>query len=230
MSDDAETKQIVVSENIATHLPPSERPVLVFNQLTESQFDKALALFQPPERTQANLWQNTEYTKDLIKVAAFCEAAMYTQKSGCFTNVIVENNFDNCMINQFKEEDDTEFFFSIKRWFNDTRGEIPIELQKWNPKKYEPMPQVKTDVDWFKKLTDTDRMFNGFLKLFSHCIDLEEQFNQEVAKRKHCASTTFGEHEGTKMPDPIHQDANFDQFTPSGLLSGNINSGLQFNR
>ena len=221
-------KQVVVTENVATHLPPNERPVIVFGQLSDNQFDKALALFKPPERTMANLWKQKEYTDDLIKVAAFCEAAMFVNPDGgCFTNFIVENNFDNCMIHQYKT-DDEDFHFSIREWFNTTRGEVPKELRDWDPKEYEPMPQVKTNVDWFKKLTDIDRQFNGFLALFSNCIDLEEKVNKEVARRKHAASTAFGDHPGTRMPDPIHQEANFDQFTASKLLADGIGSGLQF--
>jgi|UniRef100_A0A6C0IUI2 hypothetical protein len=220
-------KQVItVTPDVAT--VDGQRPVIVFNQLSNEQFDKVLALFKPEPRTQANLWRQEDYSKDLIKCAAFCEASMFTNPSGsCFTNIAIENNFDNCMISQFKK-DDNGFMFSIREWFTETRGPIPKLLKEWDPNGYDPMPNVKTNVDWFKKLTDVDRTFPGFLKLLSHCIDLEEDFAQQVSKRKHGASTAFGDHPGTKMPDPIHQDADFGNFTASRLLADRVGAGLQF--
>jgi hypothetical protein len=223
----AADRQLIVSENVAPQLPPGDRPVIVFNALTDAQFEKALALFKPAPRTKPNLWVQKEYTASLCKAAAYCEAAMFTRTNGCFGNKIVSTNFDGCIIQKFRNNDE-DFFFSIDEWFNDSRGELPAILKEWDPKSEEPMPQVETGVDWYKKLTDIDMQMEGFLDLFVNCIDLEEKMAQEVASRKHAATTAFGDHPGTRMPDPINQNASFGQFTPSGLLGGAGGSGLKF--
>lgn len=226
---DANTgKELVVSENVAPELPPGERPVIVFQGLSDAQFDKALALFQPPPRTKFNLWKQKDYNENLIKVAAYCEANMFKRPDGggCFTRKAIGVNFDTAMIQQFRN-DDEDFYFSIDEWYNDSRGEIPAEIKDWDPKGYEPMPQVETDVDWPRVLTATDLKYPGFLAIFSNCIDLEEKYNAELQKRHQQASTTFGEHDGTKMPDPLNSAAHFQDFTPSTLLTG-ASGGLSF--
>ena len=225
MSDADNDKQIVVSENIATHLPPAQRPVIVFNALTDDQFNKALQLFAPPPRTKPNLWARKEYTKDLIKCAAFCEAVPSMRPDGrVFANNTVTNNFDNCMIQKFRDGDE-KFGFAIQEWFTDTltrngKNPIPDALKNWNPDKppYDLQPKWDSGVDWCAKLTKVDLKYEGFLELLSNCIDLDELLQAEINKRKHGANSTFGVHPSTRMPDPINQQADFEQFTPSGLL------------
>lgn len=223
-------QQLVVAEGVAEHLPPAERPVIVFNQLSDAQFDRALALFTPAPRTKTNLWTQKTYARNLVKVASYCESAMYARPGGeCFSNKYVTTNFDNCMIQRFRN-DNPQFFFSVNEWFNDTRGDIPAELLAWDPNGVDVMPQVETGVDWYKELTETDMQFEGFLDLFANCIDLEEEMAKEVANRKHASSTAFGDHPGTRMPAPINQHANFDNFTATGLMRPGGGSGLYFDK
>lgn len=224
-----EGKQLVISSNQTSGAPISFA-------LTDAQFEKALTVFAPPPKTKPSLWQNKEYTKNLIKVAAYLDAVQYMRPNGsCFDSQIISNHFDNCMIQQFGGENDTvndgkEFSFSIDEWFNDVRGDVPEELRNWDPQGVEPMPVIEQTVDWYGALTEQELHFNGFVDLFSNCIDLEELTAAEVAKRKHGAMTTFGDHpsQRTQMPDPINQRANFDNFTPSKLIGSTASAGMQF--
>lgn len=223
-------KQLVVTEGAATHLPKNERPVIVFQGLSDDQFDKALALFAPPPRTKPTLWSDTGYTEKLIKVSAFCESVMFVRPNGgLFANKSTSNNFDHVMIQKFRN-DDNEFSFSIEEWFADTRGELPASLKNWNPDTppYDPMPQYATGIDWCAKLTQVDLQFAGFLDLFANAIDLDEKLAAEISRRRHGATTAFGDHQGTQMPEPLTQIASFEQFTPSGLLSGGSSGGMNF--
>jgi len=218
-------QQIVLREESS-----AERPVIVLQGLSDEQFTQVMQLFAPPPRTKATLWTQPQYTKTLVKVAAFCESVMYMRPNGgCFASPDVANNLDSCMIQKFRD-DNTDFFFSVNEWFNNTRGEVPDLLKNWEPDKepYDPMPQCPTGVDWCAKLTEIDMQYPGFLDLFSNCIDMDEEFVCEVAKRRHGASTAFGDHAGTKMPSPRQEVADFSNFTPSGLLGFNGGGGLQF--
>lgn len=203
----------------------SERPVIVFNGLNDEQFDRALQLFSPPPRTKPTLWSRPEYRDNLIKAAAFCEAVMYMRPNGnLFANKSIANHFDGMMIEQYRN-DNEDFTFSVNEFYSDTRGELPEELQNWDPKDEKPMPTVTSDVDWADALTDMDLHYPGFLDLMCTCIDLDEKISTEVARYKHSTATTFGDHEGTRMPDPINARANFEEFTPSRLISGGGHSG-----
>lgn len=222
-----EEKQLTVTDPANTqHLPPAERPVIVFNQLTGDQFDKALALFTPPPRTKATLWKQKPYTKDLIKCAAFCEAVPSMRPTGkLFANISVANNFDNCVIESARDNGDEEMTFSVQEWFSDTltnNGENPIPdaLKNWKPDEppFELQPEWESGVDWCAKLTKADLEFPGFVELFSSCIDMDEELQREIAKRKHGANATFGTHPSTKMPASRNQAVDFDSFAPSKLI------------
>ena len=215
---DAATKQLTVTT------PNNASPICF--ALTDAQFTRALAVFAPPPRTKPNLWRDDKYIEELIDVCAYLESVQYMRPNGsCFAQTLVSNHFDHCMKEEFGE---TIERFSIDEWFNDSRGEIPAALRKWDPKGHEPMPMLDMQVDWYGALTDTDLAYPGFVKLFAKCIKLEEKTEECINRRKHGAMTTFGAHPGerTPMPAPINQQANFDRFTPSGLLSGG--GGLKF--
>ena len=213
-------RQIIISEQQDGDVAANKQ--LVF-ALTDEQFERALALYKPAERTKPTLWRNKTFNKNMIKVVAYLESVQYMrQNKKCFSSMIISNHFDNCMIEQFGgKDDDAEFTFSIDEWFNDTRGELPDALANWDPKGHEPMPIVPMHVDWYGQLTRTELQYEGFVDLFANCIDLEEETEREISKRKHGAMTTFGTHpsEYTAMPEPINRQAKFDEFTPSKLLS-----------
>lgn len=217
-------KQLVISSNQAEGSPISFA-------LTDAQFERALAVFKPPAPTKPNLWTNKEFSKKLIKVSAYLESVQYMRPNllCCFSQTLISNHFDNCMIQKFGETEEY-FTFSIDEWFNDTRGEVSEKLRNWDPQGVEPMPQLDIQTDWYGALTETELAYPGFVDLFSNCIDLEEETEAAIAKRKHGASTAFGSHpgeQGTPMPESINHTANFDKFTPSGLLGGG-GSGLKF--
>lgn len=215
-------KQLVVSEGVSTNLPPAERPVIVFNGLSDEQFSKALQLFAQPPRTKPTLWARPEYTQQLIKCAAFCESAPAIRPTGgLFQSKSISNNFDNCMIQKFRQPDQ-DYFFSVEEWYADRRGPIPDALKNWDPyEDTEIMPRFDTNVDWCEELTAWDVQYPGFLDLFSNCIDMDEQLEASINSRKHGANTRFGSggiFPSTQMPAAINQKATFDDFTASSLL------------
>ena len=203
---------------------------MVFS-LTDEQFERALSLYTPPPPTKPSLWKNKTFSKDLVLVVSYLESVQYLRPNdGCFSSPIISNNFDNCMIQDYgggDDDEETTFTFSVDEWFNDIRGELPDALKDWDPQGHEPMPQINMNVDWFDALTKAELAFPGFVSLFSNCINLEEEVGEQIQKRKHMASTAFGSHPAsTKMPDPVNQQADFAQFTPSSLFSGN--RGMKF--
>lgn len=220
------SKELVVADTTGpSNLASSDRPVIVFNGLSDDQFNKALALFQPPPRTKPTLWERPAFRDNIIKAAAFCEAAMYNRPNGnLFASQSIANHFDGMMIERFHNDND-DFKFSINEEFNDARGPIPDKLKHWDPKGVDPMPSVSTDVDWADWLTEMDLRYAGFLDMLCTCIDFDERITAEVTKYKHSASTSFGEHAGTTMPDPIHAKATFEEFTASRLIGGGGSSG-----
>jgi hypothetical protein len=220
-----EGKQLVVSTNQTGGAPISFA-------LTDAQFERALAIFTPPPRTKPNLWADKTFSEKLIKVSAYLESVQYMRPNGsCFAQTLISNHFDNCMIQKFGgEEEGALEVFSVDEWFNDTRGEVADALRNWDPKGDDPMPALSISADWYGALTETDLQYEGFVSMFANCIDLEEKTEAEIFKRKHGAMTTFGLHPSDQsiMPDAINQQANFDKFTPSGLLGGGGSGGLSF--
>lgn len=227
-----EGKQLVVSSSGASPIAFA---------LTDAQFSQALTLFAPPPRTKPNLWcskVDPAFIKHITKVVAYLESVQYMRPGGtCFSSTLISNHFDSVMIEKFREtlvaaaeaEGDVaaeEATFSIDEWFSDMRGEVPEALLRWDPKKFEPMPVVPMNVDWYGALTDAELQFDGFVSLFANCIDLEEETAQEISRRKHSASTAFGSHpgEGTRMPAARSQQASFENFTPSRVGT----SGMSF--
>lgn len=224
-------KQLVVSSNQSSGAPISFA-------LTDAQFSQALTLFAPPPRTKANLWTSKvdpTFIRKLVKVVAYLESVQYMRPGGtCFASTLISNHFDSVMLEKFREtlvaaaaeSEDADLAenasFSIDEWFTDTRGPIPEALKKWNPKKFEPMPVVPMQVDWYGALTVAELQFSGFVDLFMNCILLEEETDAEMARRKHGAMTTFGTHpgDGTAMPKAINQQASFENFTPSRVGTG----------
>ena len=228
-----EGKQLVLSSNQASGAAP------ISFALTDVQFSQALTLFAPPPRTKANLWTSKvdpSFIRKVVKVVAYLESVQYMRPGGtCFASTLISNHFDSVMLEKFREtlvaaaaeaEGDAELAenasFSIDEWFTDTRGPIPDALKKWDPKKFEPMPVVPMQVDWYGALTEAELQFSGFVELFMNCILLEEETDIEMARRKHGAMTTFGTHpgDGTAMPKAINQQASFENFTPSRVGSG----------
>lgn len=184
--------------------------------LTDAQFEKALSVITPPKPTKPNLWRNEAFSEKMVEVAAYLESVQYVRPTGtCFALTMISNHFDNVILEENPELES----FSVDEWFSDTRGEIPEALKDWDPKGTEPMPQMDLEVDWFQALTDAELQFPGFVTLFANCINLEEKTFQRTQTRKHGAMTTFGGHEGTKMPESRVGQGAFDNFRPSTLLN-----------
>ncbi len=220
----ASTALIPVVDEINKQLIVSDR--VAFN-LSDDQFTKVLAVFQPPPPTKPLLWSTKDFARQLIKVSAYLETVQYVRPSGtCFAKTLISNHFDNSMIEKFGGPDGKFETFSIDHWFSDIRGEVPKELRDWDVKGYKPMPRLPMGVDWYGALTDAELAFSGFVSLFENCIDIERETEAEITRIQHECSTAFGDHPSTAMPASAHPSAGFEKFTPSGLL--NSGSGLKF--
>lgn len=234
---DEQSKQLVVAAEDVSR----GRPAMTF-ALTDAQFERALSVFQPPKPSKVTLWTSKvdpEFMTNLTVVGAFLDSIQYVRPrgGGCFTQPIISTHFDNVVLLMKQErsggdddgdddddkEDDVKF--SIDEWYTDTRGEIPKEMQDWDPHGIKPMPHNDWHVDWVGALTNMEEELPGFVALFAKCIKLEEETTKILSQRKYGASTAFGDHpsERTAMPLARDRQATMENFTPSGLLSGTSN-------
>lgn len=212
-------KELIVSNTSSTS-QNAQRPVIVFQGLSDDQFQQALQLFEPPKPTKPSLFLDKTFTLSLADVCAYLEAIQYQRKDAkLFANPMVCNHFDNVMIEKFRTEDN-DFSFSINEWFSDTRGEIPKALRDWDPNGFAPMPTVDITVDWYHAVTEAELAFPGFVTLLKNCMDMEERMLEQLKKRQHQGRLGWNSDasSGTKMPAPVDRASNFSEFTPSGMI------------
>ena len=165
----------------------ADRPIIVFQGLSDDQFQQAIALFQPKPETRATLMANPVVTQDLTEAIAHLESRMYvSRETKVFDDPMISNNFDNTLVTMMGPNADV---FRINEWFDSARrAHIPKAVLDYNPNlpdgDFMPIPEHKSiTVDWVTLLTDMELRYLGFIPLLANCIRLERDIQDKIAKK-----------------------------------------------
>lgn len=202
------------------------RPIIVFQSLSDAQFDKALQLFQPVKKTKFTLMADAELTRQMATVAGYLESIQYTSGSSqVFSEKMVANHFDNAVTKLLPEDEPP---FVINEWVADIRSEVatPPEIAKYNPNAdqnddYMPMPEYKgLNVDWLDVLSEQELAIPGFVAVFYNCLQMQRTIQAEVQRNRTYNSPLMcgAEQSHRRPPSPKVDNAALLEITTSALL------------
>ena len=165
----------------------ADRPIIVFQGLSDDQFKQAIALFAPKPETRATLMANPVVTQDLTEAIAHLESRMYvSRETKVFDDAMISNNFDNTLLTMMGPNAEV---FRVNEWFdNARRAHIPKAVLDYNPNlpngDFMPIPEHKSiTVDWVTLLTDMELRYPGFIPLLANCIRLEKDIQDKITKK-----------------------------------------------
>jgi hypothetical protein len=200
----------------------ADRPIIVFQGLSDEQFKQAITLFQPKPETRATLMTNPVVTQDLTEAIAHLESRMYVSRdTKVFNDQMISNNFDNTLLSMMGPDAEV---FRINEWFDGARrAHIPKAVLEYdpNPKNgdFTAMPTHKgITVDWVTLLTDMELRYPGFIALLANCIRIEKDIQDKISKKTQERQVEWDMPQ--RMPAPIDHGTPMFSLSAGSFLGG----------